>query len=78
MERQKVCMIDQCMYWKECCYQYLSIKKSNLLIKNLNLLQRGSIKNSYINLMKYPVGCVKNLNLNKIIQSIQKNIRIIK
>ena len=60
------------------CYQYLSIEKSNLLIKNLNLLQRGSIKNSYINLMKYPVGCVKNLNLNKIIQSIQKNIRIIK
>jgi len=42
------------------------------------LLQRGSIKNSYINLMKYPVGCIKNLNLNKIIQSIQKNIRIIK
>ncbi|SVD00064.1 uncharacterized protein METZ01_LOCUS352918, partial [marine metagenome] len=39
------------------CYQYLSIKKNNLLIKNLNLLQRGSIKNSYINLMKYPVGC---------------------
>ena len=60
------------------CYQYLSIEKSNLFIKNLNLLQRGSIKNSYINLMKYPVGCVKNLNLNKIIQSIQKNIRIIK
>jgi len=54
------------------CYQYLSIEKSNLLIKNLNLLQRGSIKNSYINLMKYPVGCVKNLNLNKIIQSIKK------
>jgi len=22
--------------------------------------------------MKYPVGCVKNLNLNKIIQSIKK------
>ena len=54
------------------CYQYLSIKKSNLLKKNLNLLQRGSIKNSYVNLMKYPVGCVKNLNLNKIIQSIKK------
>jgi len=54
------------------CYQYLSIKKNNLLKKNLNLLQRGSIKNSYVNLMKHPVGCVKNLNLNKIIQSIQK------
>jgi len=54
------------------CYQYLSIKKSNLLKKNLNLLQRGSIKNSYVNLMKYPVGCVKNINLNKIIKSIKK------
>ena len=54
------------------CYQHLSIKKSNLLKINLNLLQRGPIKNSYVNLMKYPVGCVKNLNLNKIIQSIQK------
>ena len=58
--------------------RHLSIEKNNLLKKKLNLLQRGSIKNSYTNLMKYPVGCVKNLNLNKIIQSIQKNIRIIK
>jgi len=60
------------------CYQYLSIKKSHLLNKNLSLLQRGSIRNSYVNLMKYPVGCVRNLNLIKIIQLIQKNIRIIK
>ena len=54
------------------CYQSLSVEKNNLLKKNYNLLQRGSIKNSYVNLMKYPVGCIKNLNLNKIIQSMQK------
>jgi len=54
------------------CFQNLSIKKNNLLEKNMNFLQRGAIKNSYVNLMKYPVGCVKNLNLNTIIKSIQK------
>ncbi|MDC0057052.1 hypothetical protein OAJ74_02745 [Alphaproteobacteria bacterium] len=54
------------------CYQNLSIEKSDLFKKKLNLLQRGSIKNSYVNLMKHPVGCVKNLNINKINQSIKK------
>ena len=57
------------------CYQYLSTKKNYVLKNNLNFLQRGSIKNSYVNLMKYPVGCVKNLNLNKITQSIKKILK---
>ena len=45
------------------CYQTLSINKNDLLKENLNSLQRGFLKNTYINFMKNPVGCVKNIDL---------------
>ena len=35
-------------------------------IRNLNSLQRGSIKDSYVGLISKPVGCVKNININKL------------
>lgn len=49
------------------CYQTLSINKKDLLKENLNSLQRGSLKEKYIDFMYNPVGCVKNIDLLNLI-----------
>ena len=43
--------------------------------KNLNLYQRGEMVNKYIDFMNYPVGCVKNINIDKILNIIKKNLK---
>ncbi len=49
------------------CFHSLGISKRNFFkIKNLNSLQRGSIKDSYIGLISKPVGCVENINIKHI------------
>ena len=49
------------------CFHSLEISKKNFFeIKNLNSLQRGSIKDSYIGLISKPVGCVENINIKQI------------
>ncbi|MDC0192619.1 hypothetical protein OAJ89_04815 [Alphaproteobacteria bacterium] len=49
------------------CFQSLKISRENFFkIKNLNSLQRGNIKDSYVSLISKPVGCVENININKL------------
>lgn len=49
------------------CFQSLKISRENFFkIKNLNSLQRGNIKDSYVGLISKPVGCVENININKL------------
>ncbi len=53
------------------CFHSLEISKENFFkIKNLNSLQRGNIKDSYIGLISEPVGCVENINIKQIINLI--------
>jgi len=53
------------------CFHSLAINRDNFFkIKNLNSLQRGNIKDSYIDLISKPVGCVENINIKKIINLI--------
>mgnify|MGYP007012734358 CR=1 FL=1 len=45
------------------CYESLEISKRNIIeSENLNALQRGLIKNKYLDFMSSPVGCIKNIN----------------
>ena len=49
------------------CYDTLSIKKENVLsLNNLNKLQRGNLKENYLNIYNNPVKCFKSLDVNKI------------
>ena len=49
------------------CFHSLGISKKNFFkIKNLNSLQRGNIKDSYVGLISEPVGCVQNINIKQI------------
>ena len=38
----------------------------NISNRNLNSLQRGNIKDSYVGLISEPVGCVQNINIKEI------------
>ena len=58
------------------CYESLEISNNNITeSKNLNALQRGLITNKYIDFMTNPVGCIKNININKIIKQINEYIK---
>ena len=50
--------------------KYYDFKK----IKNINSLQRGKLKNNYESLMDNPVGCVKNIDLKKIVNTIKNEL----
>ena len=55
------------------CFYTHKIKQSNIKkIQNTNALQRGQLKQEYYKFMKYPVGCIKNIDLNKILNTIEK------
>lgn len=57
------------------CYQSLKISKNKVInLKNLNSLQRGNLKNNYIYFIDNPVGCQKNINLEKVYKFI--NIKL--
>ena len=58
------------------CYESLEISKKNIIERqNLNSLQRGLIKNKYIDFMDNPVGCIKNINIDRIIKQISEYIK---
>jgi len=47
------------------CYDSLKISKNIILnLKNFNMLQRGSLKKSYIKFVNNPVNCHSNINFN--------------
>ena len=57
------------------CFFSLKLKKNKLNEKvNLNSLQRGKIKDSYKSLMSNPVGCVKNINMKILFETINSSI----
>ena len=57
------------------CYDSLAIPKNRILKhNNLKGLQRGNLKNNYINLISNPVNCLKKINKKKIIETIRDNI----
>tara|TARA_Y100000590_G_scaffold77977_1_gene86554 strand:+ start:926 stop:2077 length:1152 start_codon:yes stop_codon:yes gene_type:complete len=57
------------------CYQTHKITRNNLKkIENSNALQRGQLKNDYQKFMTSPVGCVKNIDLKKILNTIENLI----
>ena len=54
------------------CYETNHITKKELGdIKNFKPLQRGNLKESYIKFMEHPVGCVKDIDLKKILNTIE-------
>lgn len=62
---------------KSGCYNSLELKKEDFLkIKNLNSLQRGRNKDSYIKLMSEPVGCVNKINTQMLLQTINNILKI--
>ena len=49
------------------CFQTLLLSKKDFYNKqNLNALQRGKTKDNYSNFMINPVGCIKNINFQKL------------
>jgi ADP-heptose:LPS heptosyltransferase len=71
------CGLTNIFNWKNNigCYESLHVFKKNLIkSNNLNLLQRGSMKKKYIDYMLNPVGCVKHLDSNNIINQINNCI----
>ena len=63
---------------KSGCYDTLSLKK-NIIINAPNInrkdLQRGDLKKNYLNLIKLPVNCLRNLSEEKVVKFIKKNIK---
>lgn len=55
------------------CYQTHKISKYDL-DKNKTTFQRGNLKKSYNHFMSNPVGCVKNIDLKKILNTIKESI----
>ena len=57
------------------CYQTLKITKKEFKNKmNINSLQRGNLKKNYTYFMEHPVGCVKNIDLQEILNTISKKL----
>ncbi|MDC0195139.1 hypothetical protein OAJ82_02600, partial [Alphaproteobacteria bacterium] len=57
------------------CYESLKIKKQNLLkIDNINSMQRGQMKNTYIDFIDKPVACIKNIEFDFFINQIKQQI----
>tara|TARA_Y100000590_G_scaffold468628_1_gene652215 strand:+ start:7295 stop:8446 length:1152 start_codon:yes stop_codon:yes gene_type:complete len=57
-----------------CFYTHQITKNDLKKIQNINALQRGRLKNDYDKFMKDPVGCIKNIDLNKILNTIEKKL----
>ena len=55
-----------------CYYTHKIIQNKIKKIHNTNTLQRGQLKSDYYKFMQYPVGCIKNIDLNKILNTIEK------
>lgn len=55
------------------CFDSLKITFNDLLnFNNLKSLQRGGVKESYIDFIKSPVSCLDNINVDKLIKEIKQ------
>ena len=43
-------------------------------IVNKNALQRGILKNKYMEFIEHPVNCIKNIDLEKILNTIENKL----
>lgn len=57
------------------CYDSLKILNKKIYSSNLNTLQRGSLKEEYLNFMLDPVGCIKNIDISKLIVTINNTLK---
>jgi len=57
------------------CYDTLEIKQKEILnLSNLNVLQRGQAKKNILFYLLNPVGCIKKLNIRRIIKQIEEDL----
>ena len=57
------------------CYDSLQINKDKVLsLDNLQSLQRGNLKNNYVNFVVNPVNCLKNISKNEVKKLIKETI----
>ena len=57
------------------CFETTAITSDQVLkYNNIKLLQRGSLKKNYVNFINNPVGCLKNIKLENIINILKKYI----
>ena len=55
------------------CYDSLAIQKKTILkLKKLQILQRGSLKINYVNLVSNPVNCLQQINKKEVVTKIQQ------
>ena len=56
------------------CFDSLSVNLTSVVDKNINSLQRGSLKDKYLDFIKNPVACIKNINIDNLINQINIDI----
>ena len=60
---------------KSGCYFSLNLNKQEILnIKNLNSLQRGTNKSTYVDFISNPVGCIDKINIKNLLKSINTSL----
>ena len=60
---------------KSGCYFSLNLSKQEILnIKNLNALQRGANKSTYVDFISNPVGCIDKINIKNLLKSINTSL----
>ena len=60
---------------KNGCYFSLNLNKKEILnTKNLNALQRGANKLTYVNFISNPVGCIDKINIKNLLKSINTSL----
>ena len=61
---------------KSGCYFSLNLNKQEILnIKNLNALQRGTNKLTYVDFISNPVGCIDKINIKNLLKSINTSLK---
>ncbi len=60
---------------KSGCYFSLNLNKQEILnIKNINALQRGTNKSTYVDFISNPVGCIDKINIKNLLKSINTSL----
>ena len=60
---------------KSGCYFSLNLNKQEILnINNLNALQRGTNKSTYVDFISNPVGCIDKINIKNLLKSINTSL----
>ena len=59
------------------CYDSILVSKKEIIeLSKIRTLNRRNIKNSFLFYLSNPVGCVRELNINKIIKEIKEDLKI--